>query len=37
MSEIVTEKVNIKTHKDLDVWKKSIVSLRAFLTQKNMD
>ena len=24
MSEIVTEKVNIKTHKDLDVWKKSM-------------
>ena len=24
MSEIVTEKANIKTHKDLDVWKKSI-------------
>ncbi len=22
MSEIVTEKANIKTHKDLDVWKK---------------
>jgi hypothetical protein len=24
MIEIVTEKVNIKTHKDLDVWKKSM-------------
>ena len=24
MSEIVTEKANIKTHKDLDVWKKSM-------------
>ena len=24
MSEIFTEKVNIKTHKDLDVWKKSM-------------
>ena len=24
MSEIVTEKANIKTHKDLDVWKKSV-------------
>ena len=24
MREIVTEKVNIKTHKDLDVWKKSM-------------
>ena len=24
MSEIVTEKANIKIHKDLDVWKKSI-------------
>ena len=24
MSEIVTEKANIKTHKDLDVWEKSI-------------
>jgi len=24
MSEIITEKANIKTHKDLDVWKKSM-------------
>ena len=24
MSEIFTEKANIKTHKDLDVWKKSM-------------
>ena len=24
MSEIVTKKANIKIHKDLDVWKKSI-------------
>jgi len=24
MSKIVTEKANIKTHKDLDVWKKSM-------------
>jgi len=24
MSEIVTEKANIKTHKDLDMWKKSM-------------
>ena len=24
MSELTTEKANIKTHKDLDVWKKSI-------------
>ena len=24
MSEIVTEKANIKIHKDLDVWKKSM-------------
>ena len=24
MSELTTEKANIKTHKDLDVWKKSM-------------
>ena len=24
MSELVTNKINIKTHKDLDVWKKSM-------------